>query len=312
MKKNLLVVMIIMAMVMAGCGKDTSTSTSVSNTEPSVETESIISESPENKETEEVVKNEEVPEGEIDSNKDALNLKEYENVFEDRDIDESGDIAIFLSNFKAAEVNTYYLTDSVDLYIDNGKCIGYTKPEVEISVISEDDEWYLINVDGNDRYAKIADVKAVGFPGTEKDYVNSQQESSEEIESAEVAVQAAETSQSASNNVESAVSETPKQEAIPETPAVAESDKYTPEEAIAVYRSLMEAGGITWDPSLKGVTSWGTGWIYLEKGQPEWCASTDLESFAMGDSAGRSWTKYYLEVTGSDDECVYITAWHSN
>ncbi len=310
MKKSSLVIMIIM--VMAGCGKDTSTSINVSNTESSVETENIISESPENTKTEEVTKREDTPEGEINSEKSALNLKEYENVFEDRDIDESGDIAIFLSNFKAAEVNTYYLTDSVDLYIDNGKCIGYTKPEVEISVISEDDEWYLINVDGNDRYAKIADVKAVGFPGTEKDYVNSQQESSEEIESAEVAVQAAETSQPASNDTDSAVSETSKQEAVPETPTVAESDKYTPEEAIAVYRSAMEAGGITWDPSLKGVTSWGTGWIYLEKGQPEWCASTDLESFAMGDSAGRSWTKYYLEVTGSDDECVYITAWHSN
>ena len=96
-----------------------------------------------------------------------------------------------------------------------------------------------------------------------------------------------------------------------QTPAPVESDKYTPDEAIAVYRSLMEAGGITWDPSLKGVTSWGTGWIYLDKGMPEWTASTDLESFAMGDSGGHSWTKYYLEVTGSDENAVYITAWHA-
>ncbi len=307
MKKNSLVIIIIMAMVMVGCGKNSSTT--ISNTESSVETENIISGSLENTKTEEVTEREDTLEGEINSEKDALNLKEYENVFEDRDIDKNGDIAIFLSNFKAAEVNTYYLTDSVDLYIDNGKCIGYTKPEVEISVISEDDEWYLINVDGNDRYAKIADVKAVGFPGTEKDYVNSQQESSEEIESAEVAVQAAETSQPASNDTDSAVSETSKQEAVPETPTVAESDKYTPEEAIAVYRSLMEAGGMTWDPSLKNGGSWGTGWIYLDKGQPEWCASANLESAAMGDSVGNPWTHFYLEVTGSDENAVYITEW---
>lgn len=101
--------------------------------------------------------------------------------------------------------------------------------------------------------------------------------------------------------------ETQKQNAIAETPAPVQSDKYTSEEAVAVYRTAMEAGGMTWDPSIKDVTSWGTGWIYLEKGMPEWTASTNLESAAMGDSAGRSWTKYYLEVTGSDENAVYIT-----
>ncbi|MCI8801235.1 MAG: hypothetical protein HFH88_15700 [Lachnospiraceae bacterium] len=133
---------------------------------------------------------------------------------------------------------------------------------------------------------------------------------------------------------EAPVDDEPVEVPVDDKPAEAPvSDKYTPEEAIAVYRSLMEAGGITWDPSLKGNwdetigkypiedwnlhmdgyngCSWGTGWIYLEKGQPEWCAETDLESFAIGNSGGISWTKYYLEVTGSDDECVNITAWHN-
>ena len=109
-------------------------------------------------------------------------------------------------------------------------------------------------------------------------------------------------------------------------------DRYTPEEAIAIYRSLMEAGGKIWDPSLKGNwdetlglypiedwynhmenyngSSWGTGFIFLDKGMPEWAAGTDLESFAIGDGAGNPWTRYYLEVTGYDAECVYITAWH--
>lgn len=90
-----------------------------------------------------------------------------------------------------------------------------------------------------------------------------------------------------------------------------ENDKYTPEEAIAIYRSIMESNGITWDPSIKEFASWGSGWIYLTKGQPEWAAETDLESYAMGDTGGNQWTLYYLEVTGSDEDCVYVTAWHS-
>lgn len=106
--------------------------------------------------------------------------------------------------------------------------------------------------------------------------------------------------------------EAPKQDAGAEAPAPVQSNKYTPEEAIAVYRSAMEAGGMTWDPSIKDVTSWGTGWIYLEKGQPEWCAATNLESAAIGGHGGKSWTKYYLEVTGSDENAVYVTEWTSN
>lgn len=308
MKKNLLIVMIIMAMVLAGCGKDTSTA--MSNTEPAVKAEVVISKSLENTETEEVDKVEEVSEGEIDSNKDALNLKEYEYVFEDRDIDKDGEIAIHYESFKPSDIISYYLKKSVDLYIDNGKCIGYTKPDVEISVISENEDWYLINVDGNDRYAKIDDMKAVGYPGSKKDYLNSQQETTKGIESADIVAQANEVSQSVASDAESLVSETPKQGVVAETPAPAQSNKYTPEEAIAVYRSLVEAGGMTWNPALKGVTSWGTGWIYLDKGQPEWCAATNLESFAMGDTTGNPCTEYYLEVTDSDENAVYITEWH--
>lgn len=310
MKKNLLVVMIIMALVLAGCGKDASPA--ISNTEPSMKAEATISESLESTEKEEANKDEEIPNEEIDSNKNALNLKEYEYVFEDRDIDKDGGIAIHYESFTPSDIVSYYLKESVDLYIDNGKCIGYTKPDVEISVISENEDWYLINVDGNDRYAKIDDVKAVGFPGSRKEYLDSQQETAKEMESADIVAQTNETSQSVASDTESSVSETPKQDAVAETPAPVESNKYTPEEAIAVYRSAMEAGGMTWDPSIKDVTSWGTGWIYLEKGQPEWCASTNLESAAMGDSAGRSWTKYYLEVTGSDENAVYVTEWTSN
>lgn len=307
MKKNLLVVMIIMALVLAGCGKDTSPA--ISNTEPSVKAKATIAESLESTEKAEANKDEEIPDGEIDGNKDALNLKEYEYVFEDRDIDKDGGIAIHYESFSPSDIVSYYLKESVDLYIDNGKCIGYTKPDVEISVISENEDWYLINVDGNDRYARIDDVKAVGFSGTRKEYLDSQQETAKEIESADIVTQTNETSQSVESDTESPVSETPKQDNVAESPAPTQSNKYTPEEAIAVYRSAMEAGGMTWDPSLKNGGSWGTGWIYLEKGQPEWCASTNLESAAIGNHGGDSWTRYYLEVTSSDENAVYITEW---
>lgn len=304
MKKKLMAVLLILTMMLVGCGKEVET---VNNTGQSSEKVSSIIENMGDTDTETVERTEDEIKSEsaIDNNKDALNLTEYENVFEDRNIDESGDLVILLGNFKDADVNRYYLTDSVDLYIDNGKCIGYTKPNVEVSVISEGDSWYLINVDGKDRYAKIDDIKAVGYAGSKSEYLASQKESSQKTESMEAPVQSENVvSNSVSNEV---AAESPTEQ----TPAPVESDKYTPDEAIAVYRSLMEAGGITWDPSLKGVTSWGTGWIYLDKGMPEWTASTDLESFAMGDSGGHSWTKYYLEVTGSDENAVYITAWHA-
>lgn len=303
MKKKLMAVAFIITVLFVGCGKEEVET--VNNTGQSSEKVSSIIENMGDTDTETVERTEDEIKHALENNRDVLNLTEYENVFEDRNIDESGDLVILLGNFKDADVNRYYLTDSVDLYIDNGKCIGYTKPNVEVSVISEGDGWYLINVDGKDRYAKIDDIKAVGYAGSKSEYLASQKEDSQKTESMEAPVQSENVvSNSVSNEV---AAESPTEQ----TPAPVESDKYTPDEAIAVYRSLMEAGGITWDPSLKGVTSWGTGWIYLDKGMPEWTASTDLESFAMGDSGGHSWTKYYLEVTGSDENAVYITAWHA-
>lgn len=304
MKKELMAVLFIMVMLFVGCGKEEAET--INNTEQSSAKESnIINMEDADTETVERAEDETESESAIGNSKDALNLTEYENVFEDRNIDESGDLVILLGNFKDADVNRYYLTDSVDLYIDNGKCIGYTKPNVEVSIISEGDGWYLINVDGKDRYAKIDDIKAVGFAGSKSEYLASQKEDSQNTKSIEAPAQ----SESAASS--SALDEVVAENSVAEAPAPVESDKYTPDEAIAIYRSLMEAGGITWDPSLKGVTSWGTGWIYLDKGMPEWTASANLESYAMGDTVGNPSTKFYFEVTGSDENAVYITEWNN-
>lgn len=300
MKKRLMAVVFTITVLFVGCGKEVET---VNNTGQSSEKVSSIIENMGDTDTETVERTEDEIKHALENNKDALNLTEYENVFEDRNIDESGDLVILLGNFKDADVNRYYLTDSVDLYIDNGKCIGYTKPNVEVSVISEGDGWYLINVDGKDRYAKIDDIKAVGYAGSKSEYLASQKEDSQKTESMEAPVQSENVvSNSVSNEV---AAESPTEQ----TPAPVESDKYTPDEAIAVYRSLMEAGGMTWNPSLKNGGSWGTGWIYLDKGYPEECAYSDLESCAMGDTAGNPYTDFYFEVTSSDENAVYITEW---
>lgn len=168
--------------------------------------------------------------------------------------------------------------------------------------------WYYIDVSGMPRFVKASDVEANAFAGTKQEYLESiappTSDSTPNSETTTIAPPPV------SNKLETQQTDSASTDNSAEVTQT--SDKYTPEEAISVYRGLMEAGGITWDPSLKGVTSWGTGWIYLDKGQPEWAAQTDIESFAMGDSVGNPWTKYYLEVTGSDDEAVYITEWTSN
>lgn len=90
------------------------------------------------------------------------------------------------------------------------------------------------------------------------------------------------------------------------------SNKYTPKEAIAYYRSQVEAQGMQWDPSIKDGASWGTGWIPLSKDElnSDYIAN-DMASYNMGDSVGNPYTRYYIEVTGSDENYVYVTEWNS-
>lgn len=298
MKKNFWVIMIALMMIMTGCGKEAAESEKAEETNSEiVETVDEISE-----DTEEIEENieTEVQENKESSTEDKekidLNLKEYKNSFEDRSVDTSGPYIIPFEEFKPCG-DTFYLTDSVDLYIDNGTCVGYTKPDIEIIAISEYEDWYYIAYGSESKFAKKKDVEAsVGAADTQEDIVEEETPNTKEGQDNVIPV-----NPEASDPTE-------------ETPVgttTTSSEKYTPEEAVEVYRSLMEAGGIVWDPSLKNGGSWGTGFLYLDKGYPEWCASTDLESYKMGDGAGNPWTKYYLEITGSDELTVYITGWHN-
>jgi len=305
MKKKMIALMMVIAMLMTGCGNDIATNTNEKDNAESVTTSNISNTNEVTENSEDVVSN--IPEKDMESSikegLEGLILEEYKDSFEDRNVDTSGTPVIPFEKFEICG-DTFYLTDSINLYIDNGCCIGYTKPNIEIIAIMEYEGWYYTDVSGKSRFVKVSDVEAVG---TKKEYP-------EEIEeSISDSVPASETKPTVppptSNNPET--QKTDSASADNSTEVAQTSDKYTPEEAISVYRGLMEAGGMIWNPSLKGVTSWGTGWIYLDKGMPEWTAETNLESFAIGNHGGNSWTEYYLEVTGSDDECVYITEWHN-
>lgn len=298
MKKKNIALMMIMVMVMvvsslSGCGAETAETISetIQNTEETAN--DILEEA----EVEEV----KAPDAEADSlaagkEKTDLNLKEYEYSFEDRSVEKEGEPFFYLANFED-KAEMFQLSDSIDLYAYNGICIGHTKPNISIMTIGQWEDWYYTNIARETRFIKIADV--------EKAVVAKEEAVEEEVPSV-----------NPQNNTSTATSTAPAPETstpVNNTPAetASSSDKYTPEEAVAVYRSLMEAGGITWEPSLKNGGSWGTGFLYLDKGYAEWAASTDLESYAMGDSVGHAWTKYYLEVTGSDENTVYITGWHN-
>lgn len=233
-----------------------------------------------------------------------LHLKDYHDYLEDKSLCTDEDI-FSDGTFESVEDVYFQTTEKVPMYATNGIRTGYIDEDVGFSVIATCGDWcyFYIGMDNARRYARLSDLEASSLTLAEVDAMRAEKEAQ-----AKADAEAGRQQVQAEPVEDVSLQDTPPTEPV-ETPA--ESDKYTPEEAISVYRSIMEGGGITWDPSLKGVTSWGTGFFYLDKGYPEWAGESSLDSFAMGDSVGNPWTRYYLEVTGSDDECVYFTAWHN-
>lgn len=224
----------------------------------------------------------------------GLNLKEYKYSFEDREAAKEGEAVFYLADFEK-EYNDFKLADSISLYAFNGKCIGHTKENIDINTIGRFVDWYYTGLDREYRFFKVYDVeKALAAASMPEASVPNTGGNAPAPDQTTAPVQG----------------NAPVENNAPVEQAPAKSDKYTPEEAIAIYKSLMEAGGIIWDPDLKNGGSWGTGFYYLDKGFVEQAAESSLKSFAMG-NGGQPWTRYYLEATGSDDECVYITKWHN-
>lgn len=312
MKKRIMSVMAILMMVasMVGCG----VYTEVAALEP--EGESVVEEkeevtirietkSEENQETEEVTEETEEVEAESYEDMGLFYGEKYKDI-KNRIID-TDDEEVFK---KCSE--TYKLTESIEIYWSDGTVAGYTKPNIKATIHSKGEGWYLLLLDKYSRLVKAEDFDKVAtlisyYDEERECYVNVAEEAKKESES----------KVENSNIMEESPELTVKEEVenIPETQPSetepVETGKYTPEEAVEVYRSIMESNGMVWNPGLKGVSSWGTGWIYLEKGQPEWTANTNIESCKMGDSVGNPYTQYYFEVTGSDNNAVYITEWHN-
>lgn len=208
---------------------------------------------------------------------------EQRDIFVVKQIDTGDGTEVDLS--KQETINgPFVFTESIDIYSYFFTYAGYTKPDIEVHSVGKVGDWIFVPFAQSAFLVKAEDFEKVAVlkdNGNEGAAVQEVAEISEVINEEYTVDEPAAKITTAETSVETKPS----------------SNKYTPEEAIAVYRSAMEAGGIAWNPNLKGVTSWGTGWIYLEKGQPEWCASTDLESFAMGDSGGNPWTEYYDVVS---------------
>ena len=234
-----------------------------------------------------------------------LHLKDYHDYLEDKSLYTDEDI--FSDGvFESVEDLYFQTTEKVPMYAPNGVRTGYIDEDVGFSVIATCGDWcyFYIGMDNAKRYARLSEIEENSLTLEEIDAMRA------EVEAQAKADAEAEKQQTQTKPVEdTSLQNTPPATEPVETPV--ESNQYTPEEAISIYRSIMEGGGITWDPSLKGVSSWGTGFFYLDKGYPEWAGESSLESFAMGDSVGNPWTRYYLEVTDSDDECVYFTSWHN-
>lgn len=197
------------------------------------------------------------------------------------------------------EVNSkYLLVDSVNLYNCEGIWIGYSKPDVTVTLFRADDKWAEVSFAENVLYVPKENFDLVAMSEADVDSLLTHKEPAQETEKPKADKPA----------TSKPVTVEPVTE--PEPAPVVDNTKYTPEEAIAVYRSIMEANGISWNPALKNGGSWGTGWIYLTKGQPEQAGNSSVESFRMGDGDGILWDCYYLEVTGSDENAVYYTKWH--
>lgn len=186
----------------------------------------------------------------------------------------------------------FTLEKSVDIYYTDTSLAGYTKENVYVYVVSSNDEWCFCSFGNKGYLIKTDELMTAVAKEEEVEIVKEDTPSTNET--------VADTSP---------VVETPATEQPVEEQPVVTNNKYTPEEAISIYRSIMESNGITWDPSLKNGGSWGTGFFLLDKGWIDENAYSSVESFRMGDSVGNPWTKYYLEITSSDENYVYFTEW---
>ena len=232
-------------------------------------------------------------------------------------------------NLLKPDGHTYTLTKSVNLYYTNEKLCGYTKENIDIKVVTSDDNWSYVTFDKNSFLLKTSDINDAKYveeteeattknTSTKKETSTKNNNASSETTKKETTSSKSESSNTNTNtNTNSNSNNTSKEEQPTNSEPVAQeqpttSNKYTPEEAIAYYRSQVEAQGMQWDPSIKAEASWGTGWIPLSKDElnSDYIAN-DMAGYNYGSGDGTPNRRYYIEVTGSDENYVYVTEWNA-
>lgn len=315
--RKLLILFMSISMLLAGCG--TNTTNNIEETETIETSKNDLS-----------VVDTEVQDTES-SEEQELKLKEYDYSFEDRSISIIGTPILDSSTFQE-DIQEIHLKDSVDLYIDENLKVGYTKPDIDIYILGKTDGWYSLQVGDKRRFAKMDEVDKSIEQSNESSNSNEESKTQESSSTSETTKkdtstkkdttstknESANTNNNTSNNntsntakQEQPTNSEPKVEETQPQEQPTTSDKYTPEEAIAYYRSQVEAQGMQWDPSIKDVVSWGTGWIPLSKDElnSDYIANT-MAGYNYGSGDGTPHRTYYLEVTGSDENYVYVTIWN--
>lgn len=236
-----------------------------------------------------------------DSTDSTLNLEEFDYSFEDRNIMGFG-TPIFTSDDFEECIIMAHLPESINLYDSCGQVIGYTKPDIDTYTRGKYGEWYEIQVGYTVRYAKIAEFDAVAEVQEKEVEEDPAPTNKDPIPSQTTETSKTENTKTETNNTNN---EAPAQAA--EVPV--ESDKYTPDEAVSVFKSTLESSGVAWNPSIKEFASWCTGLIPLNKNECIQDTEGVVEDFRIGDTGGTSYKNYYIEVTGSDENFVYVTMW---
>ena len=316
--RKLLILFMSISMLLAGCG--TNTTNNIEETETIETSKNDLS-----------VVDTEVQDTES-SEEQELKLKEYDYSFEDRSISIIGTPILDSSTFQE-DIQEIHLKDSVDLYIDENLKVGYTKPDIDIYILGKTDGWYSLQVGDKRRFAKMDEVDKSIEQSNESSNSNEESKTQESSSTSETTKkdtstkkdttstknESTNTNNNTSNNntsntakQEQPTNSEPKVEETQPQEQPTTSDKYTPEEAIAYYRSQIEAQGMQWDPSIKEGASWGTGWIPLSKDElnSDYIANT-MAGYKYGDGVGNWSPNYYLEVTGSDNDNVYVTIWNN-
>ena len=321
MKKRNLVVMLLAVAFLAGCGNVTEDviAESTEIVESTEDTEIVESTQMDTSQTESVEIEEKGSSEDIESDTDeseGTTYTEQGNLYLLEDVQHHPENNIDINTLEV-DGSKYKLVNSVNIYHTDKTLAGCTKENFLVCVVASNDEWSYCNLgaETENYLVKTAELmEAISEQDKRMLLAASATPTPAPTEEPKTETQPTTNIPASSESVADVpVESTPASEPpVAEQPAAEESDKYTPEEAIAVWKAIIDESGMIYDPSIKEFASWGTGFMYLDKGYPEQAAQWDLEGLAYGDGTGNSTTRYYFEVTGSDENCVYTIVWGCN